>query len=57
MKLCRYIKQPVLIVKKVASVNLLPFYRPNIMYSKLVTMGKLEPLNKIVRNSTVIRVI
>ena len=57
IKLYRYTKQPVLIVKRAASINLLLFYWPNIICSKLITMGKPEPLNKIIRSSAVIRVI
>jgi hypothetical protein len=57
VELYRYTKQPVLTVKRAAGINLLLFYRPNIMRSKLVTIGKLEPLSKIIRSSAIIRVI
>jgi len=44
----RYTKEPVLTVKRITRVGLFLFYQPNIMRSKLVTMGKLEPISKVV---------
>ena len=57
IELYRYIKQLVLMVKRAASINLLLFYRLNIIYNKLVTIGKLELFSKIIGSSAIIRVI
>ena len=44
----RYTKEPVSTVKKTTRVGLFLFYQPNIIRSKLVTIGKLEPIGKVI---------
>ena len=44
----RYTKEPVSTVKKTTRVGLFLFYQPNMIYSKLVTIGKPEPISKII---------
>jgi len=44
----RYTKELVLMVKRITYIGLFLFYQPNIIRSKLVTIGKLEPISKVV---------
>jgi len=44
----RYTKKPVLMVKRMTHIGLFLFYQLNIIRSKLVTIGKPEPISKVV---------
>jgi len=48
MELRRYTKKPVLIIKRITHIGLFLFYQLNIIYSKLVTIGKLELISKVI---------